>query len=72
MVAARTSSIPAMDTVDSQNATRAVWAALAAATSARWANIPARPTGARITGIDRSWPSTVVRNDSSDTSRSTR
>jgi hypothetical protein len=40
-----------IDTVDSVNGTPARSAARAACTSARWANMPPSPTGARITGI---------------------
>ena len=45
-----TSSIPQIDTVDSQKATPIASAARAAWTSARRANIPPSPTGASTTG----------------------
>ena len=72
VVAAATSSMLQIDTVDSQNGTPKRSAARAAWTSARRANMPARPTGARSTGMVRSRPSTVVDTVMSDTSRSTR
>ena len=61
-----------MDTVDSQKVIPADSAARAAWTSARVANMPARPTGPRTTGIASSCPRTVVDIRSPDTSRSTR
>ena len=70
--AAVTSSIPQIDRVDSQNVTPARSAARAAWTSARWANIPPKPTGARMIGIASSSPMTVVESFLVETSRRTR
>ena len=72
VVAAATSSMEQMDTVDSQKGTPTASAARAAWTSARRANMPHSPTGARMTGMVNDSPRTVVRVRSSDTSRSTR
>ena len=51
--------------------TPAASAARAACTSARGANIPPRPTGARITGNFSGWPSTSVVWSRAETSRMT-
>ena len=70
-MAPATSSMLQIETVDSTNGTPASPAARAARTSARRANIPPAPTGARITGMASRWPSTSTACSRTDTSRIT-
>ncbi len=70
-VALATSSIPQIESVDSQKVIPARSAARAASTSARGANMPANPTGASTSGIDNVSPSTVVASARDETSRRT-
>jgi hypothetical protein len=60
-----------IETVDSTNGIPARSAARAACTSARGANMPPSPTGARITGNASCCPSTSTRGSRTLTSRIT-
>ena len=61
-----------MLSVDRQKGTPAASAARAACTSPRRANMPEKPTGPQITGIDSDWPNRVVAVLSEETSFITR